>query len=490
MKIVLGIKARIFVVITILVIIISFSIGLLLKHLTERDRLISELTENHVSLTRLEELKSEFEESQRIFKYLLISHTENRNVFLTELKLLYEERIPSISNSLVLKSNDWVEEDRAVIIETVRLLTDSIYFDLIDFSSRAKYLSFSPDQSEGEINSFLANSGLLYLISKIEQNINFLLDKRMQEIASVDEEISSRTMELRNLIIFISLFSLIFLVFAITYLLNYLRKFISELAISLEALANGNIPENISINNRNEFSVVYANMNKLINYLRNLTLVAEKISKKDFSTTFKPLSKDDEPGNAIFNLQESLKKASEEEKKFKKEEEEQLWKSDSIAVINDILRKGTDNLEELGSVLCKEIVRLIDASVAGLFIVKRHDEPSISLLASHAYDRKKNLEREFGIGEGLIGRCVQEKETIYLTDIPENHLKIRTGLGESAPVSLLIVPLKLNDKVLGALEIASLYEIGDLKISFVEIIAENIATSIANLQAMSTRLTN
>ncbi len=483
MKPVFGIRERIFIIISIVLIFFYSSLSYLFNQITERDKLIGKLTENYqVSLTKLEELKDKFEESQKCFTYTLLSSEKNRNIFENEFNFLHTKVIPAIGDSLILMSDEWTEEDRLVINETIRLLTDSLYFHLLDISDLIG--SAGPPAMSGpeEVEYMLAESGIIFLTSEIKQNINYLLDKRRQEIASIHEEISSRTKALKKLIIITYLLSGAFIIFAIIYLLNHLRRSIKCLASNLESLAGGIIPNKIKVNEKSEFSSAARNLNKLSDYLKNLAEVARKIAAKDFTTSFKPLSEKDEPGNAILNLQESLKNADREEKKYKKEELERSWKSNGIAAINDILRTGTDNLEELGYKLVKELIQIINASTAGIFILHGDEQPVIEMLAAYAYDRKKYIEKKILPGEGLIGRCLQENETIYLTDIPEDHIKIRTGLGESKPVSLLIVPLQLNEKVLGVIEIASLHEIEDYKINFIESIGESVATTFSNVQ--------
>ena len=55
----------------------------------------------------------------------------------------------------------------------------------------------------------------------------------------------------------------------------------------------------------------------------------------------------------------------------------------------------------------------------------------LKLFAAYAYDKEVNLQKEFELGEGLVGQCAIEKERILLSNVPENYIKISSGLGQS-----------------------------------------------------------
>jgi GAF domain-containing protein len=146
---------------------------------------------------------------------------------------------------------------------------------------------------------------------------------------------------------------------------------------------------------------------------------------------------------------------------------------------------SSDKLEELGYNLIKELVEYTGSRVGGLFIINQdeNNQNIIELVASFAYDRQKFLEKKIFPGEGLVGRSIQENETIYINEVPENYLTIKSGLGEREPVSILIVPLRLNDIAYGVIEIGSFQNIEKYKIKFVENISDNIATTISKLKS-------
>jgi len=109
------------------------------------------------------------------------------------------------------------------------------------------------------------------------------------------------------------------------------------------------------------------------------------------------------------------------------------------------------------------------------------------MVAAFAFDRKKYIDQTFQLGEGLVGTCAIEKQKIYLTEVPENYLQITSGLGDAKPRCLLLIPLSLENEVLGVLEIASLKILQEHEIVFVETIAESIASAISDVRILLKR---
>ena len=77
----------------------------------------------------------------------------------------------------------------------------------------------------------------------------------------------------------------------------------------------------------------------------------------------------------------------------------------------------------------------------------RADEPLLKLLASYAYKERKNIDKRFKLGEGLVGQCALEKEKILLTDVPTDYIKITSGLGEATPLNIIVLPVVFEGQV-------------------------------------------
>src|SRR5690606_29301825 len=143
-----------------------------------------------------------------------------------------------------------------------------------------------------------------------------------------------------------------------------------------------------------------------------------------------------------------------------------------------------NDLRELAEDIIRSLVKYLSANQGGLYLINDDDANDIhvELLACYAYERKKHISQRIEIGHGLVGQIILEKERMYLTEIPENYLNITSGLGQSTPRHLLIVPLKLEEKVFGAIEIASFHPIKAHEIEFTEQLGESIASTIANVK--------
>jgi PAS domain S-box-containing protein len=167
-------------------------------------------------------------------------------------------------------------------------------------------------------------------------------------------------------------------------------------------------------------------------------------------------------------------------KNYAVEEKERNWVTEGLARFIDILRSKNNDMNELTDDIIRNLIKYLEANQGALYIINDNDEQDIYLeiKACYAFERKKYINQRIDVGEGLAGQAVMEKETIYMTEIPESYLRITSGLGEGSARNLLIVPLKLDDQVLGVLEIASFSLFKKYQIEFVERLGESIASTV------------
>jgi len=212
--------------------------------------------------------------------------------------------------------------------------------------------------------------------------------------------------------------------------------------------------------------------------LDRITSFAESIGDGKYDVEFNPLSDKDVLGNALLEMQSKLRTVAQEDKK-------RNWSTSGLAQFGEILRSSNDNFEKLSNDIISNLVKYIEANQGALFIVDPEHEAEgehMELAACYAWDKKKFLEKKIQKGEGLSGQAWLEGDIIYLTDVPDSYVSISSGLGESNPRSILIVPLRLNDEIHGVIEIASFKTYEQYEIEFIEKIGESIAATISSVK--------
>jgi GAF domain len=191
----------------------------------------------------------------------------------------------------------------------------------------------------------------------------------------------------------------------------------------------------------------------------------------------------DELSTTLISMRDKLKNNAEEEKR-------RTWSTTGLAKIGEILRE-TGNATELYDNIIKFLVKYTNSNQGGLFILDDNDpqNPALDLVAAYAFERKKFLTKRLDVGQGLVGQCFMEKERIHLVEVPDDYVRITSGLGGDRPTSCLMVPLKVNDKVFGVVELASFQLYPEHVVALVEKFAESIASTISNVKINeSTRL--
>lgn len=167
----------------------------------------------------------------------------------------------------------------------------------------------------------------------------------------------------------------------------------------------------------------------------------------------------------------------------KKEEEKRNWANEGLTKCIAIIRNQPD-LDKLCNELVSFVVKYVKANQGGLFLTNTDDSNDVflELTAAYAFERKKFIRKRVEIGQGLLGQAYLEKRYVYLKEIPKNYVSITSGLGTANPSALLIVPLKVNEDILGVIELASFHEFSDFEIRFIETMGENIASTLQGIK--------
>ncbi len=322
----------------------------------------------------------------------------------------------------------------------------------------------------------------------IETHSQNLLD---ESEALATKLVMMKSQNKRRLILYLAilfLFNIAFIVMAIIVgkktIVNPMRK----MADLTRQIATGNL--NIAIPSQgkdNEISKMANSVNYLREKLNDKVKFILEVTKGNYNAEYKLENDKDTLGKSLLDMRESFQKAATEEQKRKEADRRQNWATQGMAQLADILRKDNDNIEELSFNIIDFLVNELKANQGGIFVINNDNKEDvhIEMTASVAFDKRKYIEKRIEMGEGLVGRCLLEEATIYMTEIPDDYIEITSGLGKATPKSLLIVPLIVNNEKFGAIEIASFKEFEQHEIDFVEKAAESIASTISSVRISS-----
>ena len=112
-------------------------------------------------------------------------------------------------------------------------------------------------------------------------------------------------------------------------------------------------------------------------------------------------------------------------------------------------------------------------------------EPVLQFQAGYGFKERKHLANHFRLGEGLVGQCALEKERILLTDVPSDYVRINSGLGESPPLNIIVLPILFEGSVRAVIELASFAPFSATHQSLLDQLTESIGLVLNTVEATS-----
>lgn len=232
----------------------------------------------------------------------------------------------------------------------------------------------------------------------------------------------------------------------------------------------------------NEIGLVAKQVNEVIEELKDASEFIERIGDGDLSLNYQVLDNNYAEGknklaDSLVSMQSKLRTINENDEKRK-------WANEGLATFSDILRSSQD-IQTLGDKIIGSLVQYTKSNQGGIYLLNDENpaDKYLELISLFAFDHKKFESRKVKLGEGLLGQTFLEKETTHLTKVPDDYIKITSGLGDAKPGNILLIPLKIDKDVYGMVELASLNQYLPHEIAFVEKLGESIAATLSSVKA-------
>lgn len=255
------------------------------------------------------------------------------------------------------------------------------------------------------------------------------------------------------------------------------RFFIKKLKTALTAvrqaattLASGAVD---AAGHHNDVAAITVAIRTLREELARKEEFSRQLQAGNLSSAYQVPHTRDALGHALLEIRQTLLHINEEDQQRK-------WSADALARFVNVLR-ANKSLRELANDVIINLVQTLNATQGAIYIIDAEGK-FLDLQGCYAYGRTKHLNQKIEVGDGLLGQAYREKETVYLKKVPDNFVRITSGLGEANPNAVLIVPLKMDKHIAGIVELASFKEFSPAAISFVQKIGESIAHTITSFR--------
>lgn len=161
------------------------------------------------------------------------------------------------------------------------------------------------------------------------------------------------------------------------------------------------------------------------------------------------------------------------------ENEQKNWLLLGAAKVNESMR-GEQEMDELSNHIISSICNYVEAPIGAIFLSNSRNK-TLALTGTYAYPAKKQL--HFHLGEGLVGQVAVEKTQKLLNDIPNNYIKISSGLGDTIPNYILLTPILFEEETIAVIELGLKDAPKKSTLLFLSSISENIGIAINSASA-------
>ncbi|MHB1512611.1 response regulator, partial [Acidiferrobacter sp.] len=163
---------------------------------------------------------------------------------------------------------------------------------------------------------------------------------------------------------------------------------------------------------------------------------------------------------------------------------EQDWLKTNLARFSAMMQ-GQKNLSAVSRLIMSELTPLVSAQ-HGAFYSVNVEENRLDLIASYAYNKSASVPTSFEFGEGIVGQCALEKKPIVLGTVPDDYIRVASGLGYAGPANILVLPVLFEGDVLAVIELASFQSFNSIHRVFLDQLMVSIGV-VLNIMGASMR---
>ncbi|MDX2546209.1 HAMP domain-containing protein [Streptomyces sp. WI04-05B] len=191
-----------------------------------------------------------------------------------------------------------------------------------------------------------------------------------------------------------------------------------------------------------------------------------------------------EASGEVADLKDNINSMVESLRETTRANQEQDWLKTNLARISGLMQ-GHRDLPVVAELIMDELAPLASAQYGAFYLAEDTERgPELRLVGSYGYPDDTDRPHRIPVGRSLVGQAARNRRPISVEELPPGYVTISSGLGHAVPSALVVLPIVVEDQVLGVIELGSVSAFTQIHQDFLAqlmpTIGVNLNTIVAN----------
>ncbi|MFE7170055.1 HAMP domain-containing protein, partial [Streptomyces sp. NPDC057616] len=219
----------------------------------------------------------------------------------------------------------------------------------------------------------------------------------------------------------------------------------------------------------------------LTRQVRAIAEVASAVAEGDLTRSINV-----EASGEVAELKDNINSMVESLRETTRANQEQDWLKTNLARISSLMQ-GHRDLPVVAELIMDELTPLVSAQYGACYLAEDTERgPELRLVGSYGSPDDTERPTRIRVGHSLVGQAARNRRPVTVEELPEGYVTISSGLGQAVPSALMVLPIVVEEQVLGVIELASVTRFTQIHQDFLAqlmpTIGVNLNTIVANVR--------
>ncbi|MFC9843261.1 HAMP domain-containing protein [Streptomyces sp. NPDC060223] len=216
----------------------------------------------------------------------------------------------------------------------------------------------------------------------------------------------------------------------------------------------------------------------LTRQVRAIAEVASAVAEGDLTRSITV-----EASGEVSELKDNINSMVESLRETTRANHEQDWLKTNLARVSGLMQ-GYRDLDIVADLIMDELTPLVTAQYGAFYLAEEAaDGTELRLVGSYGYPDDTERPARIPMGRSLVGQAARNRRAITVDELPPGYVTISSGLGQTAPTALVVLPIVVEEQVLGVIELASVTRFTPVHQTFLKQLMETIGVNVSTIVA-------